>query len=86
MYHNSNTTKEVKQNFIAGYDNLPAIQQMPVKTDIMRDCGWRSIVTFHNKRRGIVPIKPVEISIIEAHFRKVGINPWTGLQFFDENF
>jgi len=86
MNRNSNTTEVVKDNFVKGYDNLPAIQQNPVKASIMKECGWRSPVTFHNKRKGLTEIRPTEVLVIEAYFRKHGINPWTGLPFFDDNF
>jgi len=86
MNTNTNTTEVVKANFELGYGNLPAVMQIPVKTSIMKECGWSSLVTFHNKRKGITKIRPTEVLVIEAHFKKHGINPWTGLPFFDENF
>jgi len=86
MNSESNTTEVVKDNFQIGYDNLPAIMQVPVKIAIMIECGWNSPATFHNKRKGITKIRPSEQSVIERHFRIQGINPWTGMPFFDENF
>ena len=86
MNSETNTAEVVKTNFIAGYGNLPAVQQIPFKNAVMKECGWNSLVTFHNKRRGLVRITPPEIQILEAHFKKFGINPWTGMPFFDENY
>lgn len=73
-----NTQNAVKTNFEKGYDMLPAKFQIPVRNHIMGECGWRSILTFHHKRRGVVEIRPPEITIIEKHFHKHNIDPWTG--------
>jgi hypothetical protein len=86
MNKETNTTEVVFSNFKAGYDQLPAISQTPVRLAIMKDCGWKTRATFHSKRKGYTRIKPNESSVIESHFRKHGINPYTGFPFFDENF
>jgi DNA-binding CsgD family transcriptional regulator len=52
-----NTENEVKTNFEKGYDMIPAKYQIQVRNHIMGECGWRSILTFHHKRKGIVKIR-----------------------------
>ena len=73
-----NTLNEVKTNFELGYDMLPAKYQVQVRNNIMGECGWRTIMTFHRKRKGMVEIRPLEIPVIEKHFHKHNIDPWTG--------
>ena len=86
MESKTNTSEAVKENFEAGYDQLPAIMQVPVRNAIMKECGIKSTATFHNKRKAITRITPPEVLIIESHFKEYGINPWTGLPFFDDKF
>jgi hypothetical protein len=57
---------------------LPFKYQLVVRDDIMRECGWGSRTTFHNKKNGKQKLRPPEVTIIERHFLKHGINPWTG--------
>jgi hypothetical protein len=73
-----NTAIEEKTNFEKGYDMLPAKFQSEVRRNIMTECGWSSIMTFHYKRRGKTRIYVQEIPVIEKHFTKHNINPWTG--------
>jgi hypothetical protein len=67
-----------KKDFKAGYAMLPVKFQNKLKSNIMNRCGWNSIMTFHNKRKGEHRIKPLEVVVIEQEFSKYGINPWTG--------
>jgi hypothetical protein len=72
-----NTADAVKTNFEKGYDMLPAKFQIPVRDQIMLQCGW-SLMTFHSKRKGDTPIRPPEIPVIEKNFDLHNINAWTG--------
>lgn len=72
------TDKVVKTNFERGYEMLPFKYQINVRDDIMIECGWTALMTFHNKRRGLRRIFKLEIPVIEKHFAKHNINPWTG--------
>lgn len=72
-----NTKNKVKIGFPEGYDMLPAKFQIPVRDAIMNECGWH-LVTFHNKRKGINKISGLEIKVVEKHFKKHNIDPWTG--------
>jgi ribosomal protein S27AE len=78
MTKNLETFKGAKRNFLAGYEMIPAKFQIKVKERIMKRCGWSSLMTFHNKRKGDHCIKPLEILVIEQEFSRYGINPWTG--------
>ena len=73
-----NTKKEIKTEFIKGYDMLPAKFQIPIRNDIMKKCGWKSLVTFHLKRKGNVQISILEIPVIEKIFSEFNLDPWTG--------
>jgi len=86
MKSKTNTPVVVKEKFKVGWDNLPARAQIPLRDAIVQACGWRSITSFYNKLNGVHKITPLEIGVIETHFKVYGINPWTGLPFFDENF
>jgi len=79
MNTNTNTVEVVKSNFAVAYDRLPAGIQINVRNAIMDECGWRAVATFHNKRKGIRRISPLEARVIEKHFSKYNIVPWTGL-------
>jgi hypothetical protein len=86
MKSKSNTAEVVKESFKVGWENLPAKAQVPLRESIVSSCGWRSLTSFYNKMNGVHKISPLEITVIESQFRVYGINPWTGLPFFDENF
>ena len=73
-----NIGEEIKTSFKEGYDMLPAKFQIPVRDNIMKECGWKSIITFHQKRKGTVQINILEIPVIEKHFAKHNIDAWTG--------
>jgi len=73
-----NTKKQIKTNFEEGYGMLPAKFQIPARDDIMKKCGWKSLVTFHLKRKGTVHISILEIPVIEEIFAKHNLDPWTG--------
>jgi len=73
-----NTKKKIKTEFIKGYDMLPAKFQVPVRDNIMKECGWKSLVTFHQKRKGTVQVNILEIPVIEKHFAKHNLDAWTG--------
>jgi len=73
-----NTEKEIKTEFAKGYVMLPAKFQIPVRDNIMKECGWKSIITFHQKRKGNVQISILEIPVIEKHFAEYNIDAWTG--------
>jgi len=75
---NTNNTANAVTGFSQAYELLPFKYQLTVRDDIMKECGWKSRNTFHNKKRGIQPLKPPEILIIERHFSKHDLNPWTG--------
>ena len=72
-----NALKSVKNNFKKGYEMLPAKYQIEVRNEIMEECGW-TLTTFHNKRCNRRRIFKLEIPVIEKHFAKHNINPWTG--------
>jgi len=78
MSGEKNTVNGVTPNFSAGYDMLPAGFQISVRNAIMEECGWKTTNTFHNKRRGTHKIRPLEAKVIEKHFSKYNIVPWTG--------
>ena len=78
MNSETNTVEGVIPNFSAGYDMLPAGIQINVRNAIMEECGWETTATFHNKRRGTHKIRPLEAKVIENHFLKYNIIPWTG--------
>ena len=69
---------EIKTEFIRGYEMVPAKMQTKVRDEIMKKCGWSSIMTFHLKRKGKRPIKILEVPVIETVFSQFNINPWTG--------
>lgn len=83
MNTNSNTLNGDKRNFEEGYKMLPAGIQVMVRDYIMVACGWNSVPTFHNKRKGLTRIRPVEAEAIERHFAVYGIDPWTGAKITD---
>lgn len=83
MKSNPNTLNGEKINFSAGYGMLPAVHQTKIRDSIMEQCGWKSLMTFHNKRKGITRIRPVEIEVIERHFAVCDIDPWTGAKITD---
>jgi len=72
------TESVVKTNFERGYEMLPMKHQIDVRNDIMRECGWTALMTFHNKRRGLRRIFKLEIPVIEKHFAKYNLDAWTG--------
>ena len=78
MNSETNTIDGVIPNFSAGYEMLPAGIQSDVRNAIMKECGWRALATFHNKRKGIRRLSPLEAKVIENHFHKHNIDPWTG--------
>lgn len=73
-----NTPNGDRNNFTLGYGSLPANKQIVVRDFIIADCGWKSLMTFHNKRKGITRIRPLEADVIERHFAPYDIDPWTG--------
>jgi hypothetical protein len=86
MNSQSNTTKVVtKEGFKNGWDNLPASAQRLIRAELIKSFGC-SYMTFYNKMNGKSIITPIELSAIESTFRVYGVNPWTGIPFFDENF
>ena len=83
---NTNTAEVVKDKFEIGWMNLPAHAQTKLRDAIVKECGWKSLMTFYTKKKGTSKIGVLEIKVIEAEFKKYGINPWTGMPFFDENY
>ena len=53
-----------KDNFKNGYEMLPACKQTEVRDEIMAACGWQSVMTFHNKRKGERIIREPEKTIL----------------------
>lgn len=66
--------------FIKGYDMLPAKFQPEVRYKIMVLCNWKSKTTFYNKMKGVkrFRIDDDECKNIESVFRQYGIDPETG--------
>jgi len=83
MNSNPNTPNGDKANLEEVYKMLPAGIQIEVRNLIMKHCGWTSVPTFHNKRKGITCIRPVEAEAIERQFAVYGLDPWTGAKITD---
>ena len=70
----SNKTK----GFEAAYDLLPAGIQISVRNQIMKACHWKTVRTFHQKKRGEVRVTELEIPHIRNQFAVYNISAFEG--------
>lgn len=65
-----------RQGFSEAYMRVAAGDQAKLRNEIIEKCGWKTRVTFYQKKNGVRPVRFLEKPVIEAVFRSYGVDPW----------
>lgn len=66
------------RGFSEAWDLLPGGKQKEVREEIQQKCGWRSRMTFYNKRNGSFTVTYPELVVIKGIFEAYNIDIETG--------
>ena len=65
------------QGFNEAFEALTDELRYAVEIELRQKCDWAAN-TFYTKRKGIRPVRKLEIPVVEEVFRKYNIDVWTG--------